>query len=143
MKSLEQARKWFKRDRFAAETAGAVIDAAESGYAVCSMTLDERHMNAADMVMGGAIFTLADFAFAVATNIDGNLTVAQTSQITFLNKTRGKRLTAEAKAVKNGRSTCFYIVNVRDDLGNDIAVLTVTGNKLRTKKPDSQAGVAL
>jgi acyl-CoA thioesterase len=143
MESLERARQLFKGDHYAEEMAGAVIDSAEKGHAVCSMTLDERHLNAADMVMGGAIFTLADFAFAVATNLDGGLTVAQTSQITFLNRTKGKRLTAEAEAIKTGRSTCFYVVKVWDDLGTDIAVMTVTGNRVRNGKTELQTGVVL
>lgn len=130
MSLLEEVREIFKQDAFATEAAGIVIDSVEKGHAICSMTLDHRHMNAVDSVMGGAIFTLADFAFAVAANVGSCNTVSQTSQITFLAKTKGTRLIAEAKCVKPGGNICFFIVNVRDDLDQEIAMVTITGSKV-------------
>ena len=82
-KALEQARAFFQKDCFATEN-GAVIEAVEDGMARCSMMLTPHHLNAAGNVMGGAIFTLADFTAAVATNWQGTLHVSRTSQITFL-----------------------------------------------------------
>ena len=64
-KSLEEAQAYFQGDRFATE-AGMTLDALGEKSAVCSVTLSERHRNANGGVMGGAIFTLADFAFAAA-----------------------------------------------------------------------------
>ena len=66
-KSLEEAREHFKKDRFAA-FAGVEIDEMTDNTAVCSMTLSDAHKNAYGGVMGGAIFTLADLAFAVVAN---------------------------------------------------------------------------
>lgn len=77
--------------------------------------------------MGGAIFTLADFAFAVASNWNKPLNVSTTSQITFLGTAKGARLVAEARKVKEGRSTCYYLVDVSDDLGNPVAHVTASG----------------
>ena len=76
---------------------------------------------------GGAIFTLADFAFAVASNWNKPLHVSTTSQITYLGVARGARLIAEAHKVKEGRSTCYYLVDVKDDLGNEVAHVTSSG----------------
>ena len=65
--ALEEVRERFSQDRFATVN-GAVIEAVGEGYAKCSIILNETHRNALGAVMGGAIFTLADFAFAVASN---------------------------------------------------------------------------
>lgn len=127
MEFLEMIRERFSSDAFATDTLGAVIDAVDENGAVCSVALDQRHLNGLGAIMGGAIFTLADFAFAVATNYTDDITVTQTSQITYLGSPKGKRLTAEAKKVKSGRSTCFYLVDVKDELGTDVAIVTVTG----------------
>ncbi len=124
--SLEEVRQRFQGDRFATEN-GAVIDAIGEGYAKCSMELSGSHRNAAGAVMGGAIFTLADFAFAVAANWNRPLHVSLTSQITYLATAKGSRLTAEARCVKDGRSTCYYEIQVHDDLGRLIAHVTTNG----------------
>lgn len=123
---LEQIQKIFANDRFATEN-GAVIEDVNEGYAKCSLEIQQRHLNAAGAVMGGAIFTLADFAFAVASNWNKPLHVSTTSQITYLGAAKGSRLIAEARKVKEGRSTCYYLVEVKDDLGNAVAHVTSSG----------------
>ena len=75
-KDIEEAREYFSNDRFATEN-GMAIDELDAEHSVCSMTLSARHRNAYGGVMGGAIFTLADFAFAALTNDSENVTVAQ------------------------------------------------------------------
>ena len=80
--------------------------------------------------MGGAIFTLADFAFAVLVNNLHNPTVAQQVSINFLSIPKGKRLIATAHIKKDGRSTSVVNVDVTDDTGKDIAQFTGTGFKL-------------
>ena len=106
----------------------AVIEEAEDGYARCSMPLAKIHRNARGAVMGGAIFTLADFAFAVAVNGHAErVTVSQHVSITFLSPARGTTLLAEARCVKAGRTTCLYTVDVTDDAGTHVAYATVNG----------------
>ena len=83
--------------------------------------------------MGGAIFTLADFAFAVASNCAGTGVVTLTSQISYLGTAKGERLIAEARRVKQGRSTGYYTVSVRDELGNPVAEVTGTGFVVQPK----------
>lgn len=128
MPTLDQIRACFAGDRFATETAGVIIDAAEPGRAVCSMPIRPIHLNANSVPMGGAIFTLADFTFAVAANGHSErITVTQQVSITFLSPSRGKTLIAEARCLKAGRTTCLYAVDVTDDLGAQVAHLTVNG----------------
>lgn len=123
---LEKIRETFQADRFAAEM-GAEILEAEPGRARCALTLVPGHQNAAGGVMGGVIFTLADFAFAVAANCQRMETVSLTSQITYLNRAKGERLFASAACVKMGKNTCYYTIDVTDDLGNQVAQVTTTG----------------
>ena len=125
-KSLDDIRRFFQNDRFATEN-GAVIDTAEDGLARCSMNLDARHQNAAGAVMGGAIFTLADFAFAVAANWNDMPHVSRTSQITFLGTPKGTRLTTTARRVKEGCQTCYYLVEITDELDTQIAHMAIDG----------------
>ncbi len=130
MDYTEQAREYFAEDKFAMKTAGIAIDEAREDYARCSMKIDERHLNAAGVVMGGAIFTLADFAFAVASNSGRSSTVSMTSNINYLSPAHGPLLTAEASCVKSGRRTCTYVIDVFDASGVRCAFVTTVGHRL-------------
>jgi acyl-CoA thioesterase len=127
--SLRDARDFFDKDRFAAEN-GMTLEALTEGGAVCAMALGERHRNAEGGVMGGAILALADFAFAAASNNAHRPTVAQQVSMNFLNASRGSCLTAVASCRKDGRTSCVYNVDIKDDLGKDIAQAVFTGFKL-------------
>ena len=125
-KTLEEVRNIFANDRFATEN-GAVIDSVGDHTATCSLTVTPHHKNAMNALMGGVAFTLADFAFAVASNWQKPGTVSLNSSITFLGTPKGSRLSATAVCVKNGRSTCCYRIDVSDELGTPVAAVTTTG----------------
>ncbi len=127
--TLEEARKHFVNDRFAAN-AGAVIDEMTEDSAVCSMVLSDDHKNAYGGVMGGAIFTLADLAFAVVANQIHSLSVASQVSINYLSAPKGSKLIARAKAVKEGRTTTVITVDVYDDTDRHVALFTGTAFKL-------------
>lgn len=124
---LDEVRKAFSADRFATEACGARITHAEYGHAVCEMEIGPHLFNAGGNVQGGAIFTLADFALAVACNIGEKATVSASSAIQFMNASRGSRLIAECRVDKSGRTLGFYTVDVTDDLGVPIAKMVATG----------------
>ena len=128
-KNIEEVRKYFEGDRFATVN-GMVVDEYDDDHSVCSMELNENHKNANGGIMGGVIYTLADFAFAVLANNIHNPTVAQQVSMNFLSAPKGKRLIATAKIRKDGRTSTIIIVDVSDDTGRDIAVFTGTGFKL-------------
>lgn len=130
MDYLKQAREKFKDDIYAMETNGIEIEEVTPDYAKCSMPIERKHMNANNSVMGGAIFTLADFTFAVAANAGNPLTVSLTSQINFLNAGKGSCLTAEARCIKSGRSTCMYNVSINNDEGTEVANVNITGFRM-------------
>lgn len=128
MPTLDQIRACFSGDRFATETTGITIETAEPSHAVCVLPLRPELLNANGVPMGGAIFTLADFAFAVAANGHSTaVTVSQHASITFLAPARGQTLIAEAICIKAGRRTCLYQVEVKDDAGTYVAHVAVNG----------------
>lgn len=126
MKTIEELREFFKDDIFATD-AGCVIDDVGEGFSVCSMPVEAKHKNARGTVMGGAIFTLADFAFAVAANAGGVPTVSVSANTMFMKGAKGTRLIARATLIHNGRTTCAASVRVTDDLGTNIAEVSLTG----------------
>ncbi len=130
MTDLEEAREFFANDRFATVTSGIEIEEVGEHYAKCSMKLNDGHKNAVGQVMGGAIFTLADFVFAVATNFKQPVTVTTVSQISYLGVAKGDILFGESHMQKDGRRNCFYQIDITDNLGNHVAVVSASGAHL-------------
>jgi acyl-CoA thioesterase len=124
-----KATALFSGDCYATNVTGAVLDEARENYARCHLVLEPRHRNAHGQVMGGVIFTLADFAFAVAANGPGmeTPTVTLSSQIQFLAPVKGGCLTAETTCLKAGRRTCVFEILIRDDCGTSVAKTVATG----------------
>ncbi len=106
---------------------GAVIDSAEPDMSVVSLELSDIHRNASGGIMGGVAFTLADFAFSVASNQEDHLVVSVSSTIEYVGMVKGTRLIARARPDRIGKSLCFYTIEVEDDLGNLVAVVTMIG----------------
>lgn len=127
--NVEAAREFFYKDLFAVNM-GIKLDELTDDEAVCSLELNEIHKNAYGGVMGGAIFTLADFAFAVLSNQIHQLTVAQQVSINYLSAPKGDKLIARARCRKSGRTSSIVIVDIEDNLGRDIAQFVGTGFKL-------------
>ena len=126
MYDIEKVREMFRNDRYATES-GAVIDEIDDHYAKVSLTINEHHRNAVGGVMGGVYFTLADFAFAVASNWQKAGTVSINSDISFIGVPKSNRIIAETQLIKNGRSTCCYNVSVTDDVGTPVAMVKIIG----------------
>ncbi len=135
MGTLEEARKEFAKDRYATVMSGIEIDEVGDHYAKCSMKITDNHRNAYGGIMGGAIYTLADFAFAVASNFGAeNLTVSLVGPATFMSMSKGSVLYGEARLIKGGRGHSFYDVSITDDLGKSIAVVSFTGAHVEMKR---------
>ena len=129
-RDIAEAREYFRGDLFATGN-GMVIDEISDCGCVCSMEIRDDHRNALGGVMGGVIFTLADFAFAVSSNDGEKTTVALEAKINYLSGTKGSRLTAVSRCVKEGNTTSVYSITVSDDLGKEIALFTGTGYRLK------------
>lgn len=126
-RDLQATREFFIDDRYAVHS-GIVIDEVGEGYARCSMEIKDYHRNARGVVMGGAIFTLADLCYGAA--CDGQA-CSMTSEINYLHAAKGNKLIAEAHLIKDGRTTVFYEIRVTDDSGLIIAFVTMTGCRIR------------
>jgi acyl-coenzyme A thioesterase PaaI-like protein len=49
---------------------------------------------------------------------------------TYLGAAKGNMLIAEAVCLKDGRTTAYYEIRIKDELGNTAAVVSTTGYKL-------------
>jgi acyl-CoA thioesterase len=138
---INRFREFFKADKYAAN-AGIEIDEVTADKVVCSMAITPEHLNVGGIVQGGAIFTLADFAFAVHSNHqlalgeDVGLTVAQSCAISFLKASKGAKLFASSECLSRGRNISVYRIVVTDDLGELIAEMH--GNGFTTYKKSAR-----
>lgn len=96
-------------------------------------------MNAGGYVQGGVLFTLADLAFAAATNSHGTLTVTSTANITFTRKASAGIISAQAQELVNSRHVPFCEVRVTDDAGNLLAIFTASGYRKEGTKSIPEA----
>lgn len=125
-KDTQALKDFFLHDEFARQNGIEIIDITE-GYARTQVKIEPRHLNAGGSVQGGVLFTLADLAFAAATNSHGTLTVTTTANITFVRGANAGIVTAEAHELVNHRHLPFCEVRVTDDAGNLLAVFTASG----------------
>ncbi|MCD6338922.1 MAG: PaaI family thioesterase [Verrucomicrobia bacterium] len=118
----ECIREFFaKRDRLA-EQLGVEILEVGAGRAVTRLRIDERHLNGAGVAHGGALTTLADVAFAAASNSHNALALAININISFMKAVGGGALVAEARELSRRRRTASYEVIIRDESGETVAV---------------------
>ncbi len=127
MDTLEKVKGFFAKDIYATNTTGIEIITAKENYAKCMFEIKPHHLNAGGGVMGGALYTIADFTFAIGANFNKPTTLSLNGNINYLNKAKGKIIYAEAKCIKDGKSTCVFEVEVYDDLGTKVAFVSFTG----------------
>lgn len=109
---------YFKNDRYAAHMGIEIIEA-KKGYCKTRLNITDKHLNAANVVHGGAIFTLADLAFAVASNSHGQLALAVNVNITYLKGVSTGILYATATEFDNPKRLGAYdviITNEKDEI---------------------------
>lgn len=118
--NTETAKKFFAKDHYAALTGVEIVEV-KPGYCKARLIIENKHLNAANIIQGGAIFTLADLAFAAASNSHGQLAVAINVNISFLKSVTTGVLYAVATEVKEPGRLGAYDVLVTDDTGEIIA----------------------
>src|SRR5512147_3264264 len=97
-----------------------------AGKARARMELKAHHLNSAGTVHGGAIFSLADAVFSVASNSHGTLAMAINVSISFFKAARKGTLFAEGREVALNPKLATYLVDVRDENGASIALFQGT-----------------
>ncbi|OCW57781.1 hydroxyphenylacetyl-CoA thioesterase PaaI [Hoeflea olei] len=113
----ERSSEAMWKDDHMSQSNGMTVETVGPGTATLSMVVRKNHLNGHGSCHGGAIFTLADSAFAFACNSRNAITVAQHCSVTFLAPGReGDRLTATAREVTlAGRSGVYDVTVTRDD----------------------------
>lgn len=119
-------KEFFKGDSFAA-LAGIELLEISDGYGKARMLITPDHLNGGGFCQGGAIFTLADLAFAAAVNSHNILTVSTSSNITFVRSVREGYVYAEAHEIVNHHKMPYAEVRVTDEKGELVAVFTSSG----------------
>lgn len=104
------------------------------GFAEVVMEVKDKHLNSAEVCHGGVIFTLADLAFALASNSYGNLALAIHASMSFLKAVKaGDKLLARAQEFSKGKTLATYHVTVTKDNGEKVAFFE--GMVFRFDKP--------
>jgi acyl-CoA thioesterase len=112
---------------------GVDIVEIKEGYSKIKMKVREEMMNGLNVIHGGIAFSLADSAFAFACNSRNNLSLALETSISFLKPVFiDDELTAEAKEIRNGKSTGVYMVDITNQHNQLIALFK--GTCFRTGK---------
>jgi len=119
-------------DRFSQWLGIRVLDI-DDGYSKIEMTVRAEMITGFGISHGGITFSLADSAFAFACNSSGKITVALDVSISFPNPVReGDVIVAEAKRVNNTRKTGLYLVEVKNQAGQLVALFK--GTCFKTEK---------
>ena len=118
---MDKAKELLSKDAFAKHNGIELVEIGP-GTAKAVMTVGKEHLNGVGIVHGAAIFSLADFAFAAASNSHGTVAVAINANISFVKAaTQGTLLTAEAKEQSINPKLATYLIDVTDDEGERVA----------------------
>jgi len=118
---MKAIRDFFnKEDSFASHNGMKITEVSED-YARAEMDLQPYHLNGAKTVHGGALFTLADFALAAASNSSGQLALSINSAISIFRGANQGKLIAECRLVNGAPKLASYDVSVRNRNGDLLA----------------------
>ena len=122
---MDTVQKFVDADRFAKHLGVEVLEHG-TGRARARMEIRAHHLNSAGTVHGGAIFSLADAVFSVASNSHGTLAMAINVSISFFKAVRKGALVAEGREVSFNPKLATYLIEVKDDAGASIALFQGT-----------------
>ena len=126
--------EFLQGDKFA-RMAGVELIETGNGYAKARMEIRPEHLNGGGVCQGGAIFTLADLAFAAATNSHARLTLSITSSINFFKAESRGYLYAEAREVFSHKRPANCEARITNEAGELIATFNGTGYRKDTELP--------
>jgi acyl-CoA thioesterase len=118
--ALEALREEIRNEGFANHMGVRLRDIGP-GYAAVEARYSEKMVNFNGLVHGGAIFSLIDEAFAVASNSHGTIAVALSLNVIYLESPKvGALLIAEAREQSMTDPTATYAIEVvqRDEEGD-------------------------
>ncbi|MFA7271007.1 MAG: PaaI family thioesterase [Sterolibacterium sp.] len=118
---MQAIQAFFNREDAFASHNGMRITELREGYARAETEVQPYHLNGAKTVHGGAFFTLADFAFAAASNSKGQLALSINSSISIFKGADTGKLIAEAREISTSAKLASYEVTVRNEAGELLA----------------------
>ncbi len=122
-------------DRFA-NSIGAQLVEIREGYARAELTVEERHLNGANVCQGGVMFTLADLAFAAMANSHGTLTVGVSNNITFVKSAKlGDRICAECTEQMDHHKLPYCDMKIMNQRGEVLAFMTGLAYRTHSEFP--------
>ncbi|MBO8180216.1 MAG: hydroxyphenylacetyl-CoA thioesterase PaaI [Archaeoglobus sp.] len=133
---VEKVREYMYKNDKLFELLGARILEMKEGYAKVEMVVKDEHLNAAKVCHGGIIFSIADLAFALASNSHGKIALAIEVSITYMKAAfEGEKLAAEAKEVNLGNRTATYLMEVRNSKNELVALAKGTVYRMDKEFP--------
>ncbi len=118
---MDKIKDFFKNDKFAEYVGIDTLDLS-IGSAKCKMKIQKHHLNGIGTVHGGALFTLADFTFALAANSYGYVTVAINANISYMKAVKDGFLYAEAMEISRNPKISTYTITIKDEQNELIAL---------------------
>ena len=118
---MDPNKAFFANDAWAKES-GIELMEVSTGRAKVRMRIEKKHVNGHGTVHGGVIFTLADTAFALASNSHGIPAAAINAHISYVKSATAGSLYAEATESSLSPKIATYSVIVTDDNGEKIAL---------------------
>jgi acyl-CoA thioesterase len=128
---FEALRRMVEIEPFAREM-GFRVTVLDEGFARVEMNFTDRMKNIHGTAHGGAIFSLMDEAFELASNSHGTIAVALNVNISFLAPPKQGLLAAEAKEISLTGRTANYQLSLLDPSGK----LLATGQGMVYRKKD-------
>ncbi|MBB1073374.1 PaaI family thioesterase [Rhodoferax sp. 4810] len=125
-------RQFLDKDLFAKHMGIELIEMTP-GCALTRLVIGDCHRNGAGVVHGGAIFSLADFAFAAASNSHGQLALGINVAISFLKATRDGTLFARAEEISFNPKLATYQVRVFNENDETLAIFQGTVYRKRDR----------
>jgi acyl-CoA thioesterase len=118
---FQRLQAFFEHDQFARQNGIRLVEA-RLGFARAELVVEPRHLNAVGVLQGGALFTLADFAFAVACNSHGVLAVGFQTDLTFFKPVQSGTLTAAAEEIARTRRLSTCLIRITDEQQDLVAL---------------------
>jgi acyl-CoA thioesterase len=117
----DEVRERIDADPFC-ETLGIELVSLDAGSARTALTVTEDLLNFHGTPHGGAIYSLADAAFAAASNSHGETAFALETNISYLDAVEvGETLTATAEETHLAGATAEYEIVVTDEADDRVA----------------------
>jgi len=129
---MNELAEHLKNDRFA-DSIGIERVCCKDGTWTARLTVAERHLNGLNVAQGGALFTLADYAFAIASNSDGRTSTGLQTTMAYIAPAQlGEILIARIREVSRRKTISIYEIEIRNEQTDQLIAL-FTGTAFRIK----------